>query len=240
MRRSALVLALALLVLAAVCVRLGVWQMSRWQEKRALEGARRAMLAAPPLDLDDPLAAPIAHVAGRVVRVRGAWDTTRIVLLTGRTHDGVPGIEWVRPLRVPGGELMVVRGWSPAEDGVHPRSADRVEDGVVTLRGIAEPMRRGAGDFAPAPLAGTPGTFTARWLDADSLAHVMSLPLAGWSLRVLPGDAAPAGPIPLIPVPIDARVHLSYAIQWFVFALAALFAAGVVLRRRAPRPVTTP
>ena len=240
MRRSAVLIALVLVVLAGVCMRLGVWQLARWSEKRVLEATQRAMLAAPPLALDDPLATPASRVAGRMVTVRGTWDTTRVVLITGRVHDGMPGVEWVRPLRVRDGELMVVRGWLDADDGVHPRLADRCDDAEVTLRGIAEPMKRGAGDVAPVPLARARGFYTTRWLDADSLARVVPARLADWSLRVMPGKSESGAPMPLLPEPIDPRMHLSYAIQWFVFAFVALAAAFVVMRRSAPARVTLP
>ncbi len=236
MRRSAVVLALVLVALAVVCARLGVWQVARWHEKRALAFARAAALAEAPLPLDDPLATDPAPLLDRVLEVRGRWDTARVVRLTGRTHEGAPGLELARPLVTHDGIVMVERGWVPAEDGVHAEASDARDTGVVLVRGVATRMRRGAGGFAPESLADTPGVLTARWLDADSLAVVLRAPVAAFALRERPDPTAPRFPVRLDPEPIDPRMHLSYAVQWFAFALVALAAALVVLRRGATRP----
>ena len=51
MRLRRLSIALLVLVAAGVCVRLGLWQLSRLDEKRALNASMRAGLDAPPLAL---------------------------------------------------------------------------------------------------------------------------------------------------------------------------------------------
>ncbi|HUK64247.1 MAG TPA: SURF1 family cytochrome oxidase biogenesis protein, partial [Dongiaceae bacterium] len=143
---------LALLLLGGVelCGWLGLWQWTRWHETRARETARRAALAAPPIVLGDSLA-PLERVRGCVVEVRGVYDTARVVLLTGATHDGAPGVELALPLRVGRDAVLVERGWLPADDGVHADLANVTPADTVTVRGLAEPMKRGAGD-PPRPL----------------------------------------------------------------------------------------
>jgi cytochrome oxidase assembly protein ShyY1 len=234
--RSWLVVLLALAA-AVACVRLGIWQCARWQQKRAQESARRAILAEPPRALADSGFTLPPGTIGRRVSLAGTWERAHAVWLTGRTNESAPGVELARPLRVAGGVVMIERGWLPAEDGVHATFADSLEPGRVVVRGLADTIRRGAGDWAPQPLPGAaPGIRTARWLDADSLARVLGTPVAGWALRELPEPGAPVLPLRLAPEPIDPATHLSYAFQWFLFAAA--FAAGAVLvfvRARAPR-----
>ncbi|MFI5372146.1 MAG: SURF1 family protein, partial [Candidatus Eisenbacteria bacterium] len=210
-------LALLALAAAALCARLGVWQGSRWRETRVREAARLAGLAAPAIVIGDTLA-PLGRVRGRVVEARGVYDTTHRVILTGATHDGAPGVELVTPLETAGGAVLIERGWLAADDGVHAELAGLDPPETVTVRGLAEPLRRGAGD-APRPLdGGPPGTLAARWLDADSLAPRLPYAIADWALRELPSPAAPARPVRLGPPPLNPGMHLSYAIQWFVFA----------------------
>jgi cytochrome oxidase assembly protein ShyY1 len=224
---------LAILALAGVevCGWLGMWQWSRWRDTRALESARRAALAAPGLALGDTLP-PLELVRGRVVAVRGVYDTTRAVLMTGATHDGAPGVELAVPLRVGSRAVLVRRGWLPADDGVHADLAGMTPAGANAVRGLVEPMKRGAGD-SPRPLAGAPGVLTARWLDADSLGARLPYRIADWSIRELPSPDAPPRPVRLGPAPFNPGMHLSYAIQWWVFATA--FAVGAVSLLRSLR-----
>lgn len=224
---------LAILALAGVevCGWLGMWQWGRWRDTRALENARRAALAAPAIALGDTLA-PLERVRGRVVELRGVYDTTRAVVMTGATHDGAPGVELAVPLRVASGAAFVRRGWLPADDGVHADLSRVTPAGAVTVRGLAEPMKRGAGD-SPRALAGAPGVLTARWLDADSLGVRLPYRIAEWSIRELPSPDAPPSPVRLPPQPLNPGMHLSYAIQWWVFATA--FALGAVSLLRSLR-----
>jgi cytochrome oxidase assembly protein ShyY1 len=229
-RAARIGLALLLLGGAELCGWLGVWQWTRWHETRTREAARRAALAAPAIALDT--LAPLERVRGRVVELRGVYDTTRAVLLTGATHDGAPGVELAVPLRTGGAAVLVRRGWLPADDGVHADLANVAPGDTVTVRGLAESMKRGAGD-SPRPLAGAPGVLTARWLDADSLAPRLPYPIADWSVRELPAPDAPPSPVRLPPAPLHPGMHLSYAIQWWVFATA--FAVGAVSLLRSLR-----
>src|SRR5258706_6447443 len=124
------------LLTAAVCVRLGVWQLARLHEKEALNARLRTALAAAPGDLaaaDRALAhGPDALRFGRWA-ARGRFDETHQFLLMGRARNGEPGVEVVTPL-VPdgagaasgaggtgaGGPAVVVnRGWSPSAAPAH-------------------------------------------------------------------------------------------------------------------------
>jgi cytochrome oxidase assembly protein ShyY1 len=169
-------------------------------------------------------------VRGSVVEIRGVYDTTHVVLLTGATHDGAPGVGLAMPLRIGNGAVLIERGWLPADDGVHADLSNVTPADTVTVRGLVEPMKRGAGD-SPRPLAGgPPSVLTARWLDADSLGSRMPYAIAEWSVRELPAPDAPARPVRLPPTPLNPAMHLSYAIQWFVFAAACVVGAIALLR----------
>jgi cytochrome oxidase assembly protein ShyY1 len=233
----------ALLVLAAsaLCVRLGFWQLARMHEKHVLHAAQRALLAAPALECSRVLP-DSAPAAGRRVRVRGRWDRTVHVLLSGRTHLGAAGVMLMTPVRLESGAAVLVeRGWLAAEDGrsAHP---ELFPDSTADVIGVALPLAHAAHPVAWAPLASESAgvvLWSARAPEADSAAARIAGPLAAWYLRALPDAAAPhmlgGEPAPLAEpyeVP-DEAMHLSYAIQWFAFAL--IIAGGslsLALRRR--------
>src|SRR6516164_9250001 len=112
----ALFLGALVIAATATCVRLGFWQLARMHYKHALHAAQRALLAQPPLEVEQALPASPPETGSRV-RVRGRWDPSAHVLLSGRTHLGAAGVSLVSAVRLASGEqVLVERGWIAAED----------------------------------------------------------------------------------------------------------------------------
>ena len=229
--------ALALLV-TVVCLAAGFWQLSRYSAKRALNAARAAALAAPaePLGVSDEV---LARQAGRKVVAEGVYDDSRHVLLSARFHEADLGVEVLTPLFMPSGQaLLVDRGWLRAEDGqtAHPESLP--EPGTRRVTGVLEPLPRR--DAMP-PWRRLESSGAEHWstheLDSASVAAHLPYRLAPFVLVALPETGAPPEPARTGPPKLDEQVHLSYAIQWFAFALVTIGGtAALALRRRAPRP----
>jgi surfeit locus 1 family protein len=204
------------LAVTGVCVRLGVWQLDRLGERRernaAVQEARdRALLVLPAPGL------PPDSAWQRHIVARGAYDYARERLWQPRMHDGAPGVGLVTPLRLADGSAVLVdRGWvpAPALAGADLTSY-RERDSVVTIEGLAVAAPRGLGDVDPHALA-------------DSVPY----PLLPFVLQLLP-DGAPGAQWPLrVPPPaLDDGPHLSYAIQWFSFAVIVLVGTAFLLRR---------
>lgn len=224
--------AVALLAVALACVRLALWQLARLAEKRALKESMEAALAAPEVRLAGP-SAPLSSLRGRRVGTAGRFDQSRQVLLSGVVREGEPGVRVLTPLEFPlGGAVLVERGWLAAQDAVSARPQDFQEPGPRWVSGVAESL----------PI----GLATAPWraLEADSVTvwsvHVLSLdsvrthfpyPVAPFTLRELPAAGLPARPLRSAPEPVGTSMHLSYAIQWFVFAAASVAGALFLLMR---------
>ncbi len=236
MRARALLTGLLVVAVAAVCVRLGFWQISRWHEKQRLNAGQRAALAAAPLERGRH-PAPLAAVRGRRLRLRGRFDETRQVLLAGRPHAGSPGVHVVTPLVLAGGSAVLVdRGWLYAADAATARPQDLSEPGEREVTGLAEPLARGGRGGRLVRLAASgPTLWSGRVLDPDSLAPRFPYPLAGYVVRQLPGAGVPAQPLRLPPQPYDETMHVSYAIQWFLFAAILVGGSLAVARSRARR-----
>ena len=228
--------ALLVLVIAAACVRLGVWQLDRLAERRARNAEIAAANAEPVVALDAAgfarAAADPAAFAWRRAEARGRFAPAGDVIVRGRAMGGKPGVHLLSPLVTEAGEVVfVLRGWVPAADAASARAAEFRTDSAVSVSGVLLPIRRDVDGGFPAP--GREGADTTyRRLDlAVALARAPG-PVLPLVLQRLPdgADAAPPVAVPL-PPPGEGN-HLSYAVQWFSFAAIALIGFAVVVIRR--------
>ena len=240
MKLSARTLLLGVLVAGATatCVRLGFWQLARMRYKHSLHAAQRALLARPPLELEHGLPSTPPETGSRV-HLRGLWDLSTHLLLSGRTHLGAAGVSLASAVRLANGEqVLVERGWLPAADArtAHP---ELFPDSLADETGVVLPLERPA---HPTPWVSLPSersrvrVWSARVLDPDSVAAHFDNALAPWFVRVLPGGAdSTSAPIPEDYVIPDEAMHLSYAIQWFGFAAIIGIGSLALTFRRAKR-----
>lgn len=234
MSRRTLSFVVLCLVAAGVCVRLGVWQLSRLGERRLRNEFVRARLGFP-LAAFEALPTDSSVVRFRHATLRGRYDYANELVLAGRSRNGSPGVYVVTPLRDVGlGDtaVLVNRGWVYSPDAASVDLARWREDETATLRGFVDvfpPAGTGASRLASHPLA-------YRWLDRARIAREAGYPLAPLVL-VAQGDTAGMGasriPVRVGPPPLDEGPHWNYAVQWFAFAGVAL--AGLVAFLNAER-----
>jgi len=243
-RPRTLLALLAVLVMAAVCVRLGFWQLARLREKQALNAGLATARQAPPLVVAGELP-PLSTARHRMIELRGAFDESRQFLLTGRARAGAPGVEVVTPLRVSGATaaVLVNRGWLPAPDAATARPQEFPEPGERTVRGSVEDLpHRAAG--APLRAGGDDRVtlWSARWLDADSVRARLPYPVADYVVRQAPAPGVPDRPLRSEPRPHNEAMHMSYAMQWFLFAAILLGGSATLAwsRRRGSTPPHAP
>lgn len=128
--------------LAVGCARLGIWQLARLRQRRALNAGIEARHRAPVLDVTG--AERLDSVEWRRVRAVGVYDFARERVWTGRTFEGVPGVALLTPLRVESGggaEVWVNRGWVPSPDAaqVDPARWREADTAVVAGTAVAHP-----------------------------------------------------------------------------------------------------
>ncbi len=239
MTRRTILAAIIGLVTAAICARLGMWQLDRLEQRRAYNHGAFARMQAEPVEFS---ALPTDTTARfRRVRLSGQWDFDREFVLTHRSHNGSPGVHIVTPLLLADGSAVpVIRGWVYSPDAAGAdlerwRSEDSVVQGWVTL--FAE---SGAGDprLPSAPRAW-------RRLDGEWLERELPYPVAPFAVVAshgadstlavttqLAGEASPGErPVRLSSPSMDEGSHRGYAMQWFAFATIALGGAGVLIRQ---------
>lgn len=206
---------------------LGLWQWGKWQDKEARQSA---------LDrhrLDAPLAMPgrlatAGELRDRRFSLHGEYDARHQVLIDNRVLHGQAGYHVVTPLRLAGSSthVLVNRGWVPA-----PAEHSQVPDvppprGPLTVSGVA--VLPGERFFT---LGASPGGDWRDWrtdgpavwqnLDWPRFQRAFGQPLQPVVIQLDAG--APGGYRRDWPRPDErAERHLSYALQWFGFAVASV------------------
>ena len=212
------------IVIATVCVRLGFWQLDRLRQRRERNAVILAAHRRPPLEATGTLT--VDSVRDRRIRARGVFDYARERLWRGRTYQGVPGVALVTPLRLADGAAVFVdRGWVSSPDAYHVDARAYRESDTADVLGFGMVAPRGRGDVDPATLR-------------DSLPY----PVLPVIVQLLPPPPARSGPLPpgLLrwPAPeLTDGPHLSYAIQWFSFAVIIAVGSVALVRKRAPERV---
>lgn len=222
------VLTVLAVAFAAVTTSLGFWQLRRLAQRRAQNALVVARLADPPLTV-----ARVPHDSGalhyRRVLLRGAYDYAHEFKIADRTRQGSPGVNIITPLRIAGTDtaVLVNRGWVYAPDGVSVDLSPWREADSLAGTGYARPLFK---SFPGSPvLRQRPDVF--RWLDINALRSRVPYPVYPFVV-VLDGEDAPHGRVPpRIPAPpLDEGPHMSYAIQWFSFAIIAVAGMFFYLR----------
>jgi surfeit locus 1 family protein len=222
---------LGLAIVAAVFVRLGFWQLDRLKERRATNRAAAEARAEPARKLGMGADWTAGELNQRWVEASGEFDHAHEIVLRGQAFEGTPGVLVVTPLRLEESDsaVLVLRGFVPAADAVRADLDSLREPGEVLVRGLATPIATGGGQ----PLEHDGHTTWAR-LDLAALRARLPYPILPVLLRQTPDSGLPARPRRLPAPELSEGPHLSYAVQWFAFAVMAV-AFGVLVVGRAAR-----
>lgn len=229
-------------IFAVACWFLSQWQLARLAEVKAVIARVEANYSAEPVELSS-----LAKVAGdfdqknefRPVMVTGHYLLSDLALVRNRPLNGAPGFEMFVPLQTESGQVYLIdRGWLPTgENQDLPDSIVRPTSSLVTVIGR---IKKSAPDSQKNYDRG------AIWqLGAPSAAEalrVLDLPKSttesGFYL-LLQSETDSSGTAiqidaSLKPIPkpeIDEGNHLSYAMQWLLFAIMAFFAIFWAIRQ---------
>ncbi len=218
------------IVFSLSCALLAQWQFSR------LEGRRRAnaLIQTNYQAATAPLTSVLAPgkpwspaLTWRAVTVKGTYDTSRQVLLRRRVLNGADGFWVLTGMTTPTGLVWAVRGWIPAgPDARTSPSIPASPTGEVTISGhLTGPERSTTVQGLPAGQQQTAGPTELTALARGARAFP--------ALVLVDKENPAADPSPRrIPAPsLDDGPHLSYAIQWIVFAFAGWIGWWVIVTR---------
>jgi surfeit locus 1 family protein len=227
MPRRTIIAAVVALAAAALFARFGVWQLHRLAERRALNAELASRLTDPP--------APIAQLPGdtalakyRRALVSGTFDYEHEIVITGRSRQGAPGVWIMTPLRPDDGgrAVLVNRGWVYSPDASTVDLAMWREGNHASIEGFVATMPASTRDEAQSQR-------NARaWREPDFARISRELPyeIEPFYVVELAQGTQPAGAPTRLEYPaMDEGPHKSYAIQWFSFAVIALYGVGYLM-----------
>ena len=227
---------------AALCVRLGIWQLDRLEQRRAFNAHVEAMWSAEAVELpqDDDL--DLENMAYRAVVAEGQFDYENQVGLRNQYWDNKYGYHLITPLVLEDGTAILVdRGWIPAEGNdtrenwsAYDEANDKVVVQGVLRAGQDEPDFGGRPDPTLAPSQ----SGLDLWNNVNIQRIEEQLPYtllnAYIQLDVDAQDETP--PIPYQPeLELSEGPHAGYAGQWFIFASLLFFGYPFFVKYREKR-----
>jgi surfeit locus 1 family protein len=231
-RRTRLIFVSAVLVLTAVFIGLGIWQIQRLFWKLDLIARVEARIHADPVPAPPPTQWDTIRTEKdeyRRVTATGLFEHGKSVLVQAVTERGA-GFWLLTPLHLPDSSIILVnRGFLPDRDPA-TRVASEIAAGPVTVTGLLRISEPGGAflrsndpandrwysrDVSAIALAKGLGSSVAPYfIDADATANPGGVPVGGLTLVQFRNS------------------HLVYAITWFSLAFMALSATIVLYRRK--------
>lgn len=206
----------------AFCVRMGIWQLDRLEQRRAFNSQVETMRDSDLLDLNQGVPADIKSMEWRAVQVTGEYDFENQVTLRNQYNGDQYGYHIITPLLFDGEAVLVDRGWIPADGNSAPANWRKYDEaGPVTLTGQ---IRLGSGKPAFGGIADAlpeAGQSLLVWnnLDVANISKQNPYPLLPVYIQPDVDETDSAPPIAFQPVvELTEGSHFGYALQWFTFA----------------------
>lgn len=220
----------------ALCIRLGIWQLDRLEQRRAFNNQVTSMRAMPPLDLNTEAFDDIESMEWRAVTFTGEYDFEDQIAIRNQYYRDQYGYHLLTPLHSNGTAVLVDRGWIPADGNAVPEDWRKYDEpGVVTVTGQirlgqSKPAFGGVADALPAD-----GSPLWVWNNGDIEKIALQMPYPILKVYIQPNvdyeDNVP--PIPYQPdIELTEGTHFGYALQWFTFATILFVGYPFFLRKQ--------
>ncbi|HEX5859745.1 MAG TPA: SURF1 family protein [Microbacterium sp.] len=220
-------------VALAIAFAVGCWFLSQWQFARNDERAGQLALVeqnydADPVPVDEVITGLTDFDPGDEwlpVVLTGEYVVEDQLLARNRPRGGTSAFEVLTPLRLDDGRVFIVdRGWVAPGEGTVPDEIPPPPEGEVTV--IAR-LRPGE----PLPRRGAPeGQVPTIHLPSVAEISGPTTVTSAYGLMVSEDPAAATRPTPLDSPTEDPGPHLSYAIQWILFAIMGFIFIGYIIR----------
>jgi len=226
-------------VFAIACLLLSQWQFARMAERDAELAVVEANYDREPVTLNEVLA-PGGDFdpddEWTPVLLRGEYLADQQLLVRNRPHGGTSAFEVLVPFRTDDGRIVIVdRGWvRPGADSPEPDAVPAPPAGEVTVVARLLPEE-------PAPRAGrTAPEGQVPTINLDLVADRLSLDGefvdSAYALMASEDPAPAERPAALASPSDDPGPHLSYAIQWILFAvMGGVFVGYMIVTERRHR-----
>ncbi len=226
LRPSWIISHILVLALVVSTFTLGMWQLSRLNERQSYNSIVASRFEQPTERLSDLLQSfeEESDILYRVAEVSGEFDPSKQIYVVNRSQNGVAGVHVVTALETLENSLFVAvnRGFIPrsvyleaSPENLSPPTG-KVDVSGLVIAGKKDD--RGYGDEMAE-------------IDLEVLSDYWQIDLASVVLQEKELNAVTKIPMPL-PLPdLTEGPHLSYAVQWFIFMTIALIGYPLVLRK---------
>jgi cytochrome oxidase assembly protein ShyY1 len=233
-----LALHLFTIVLVAVMVGLGFWQLDRHNERATFNDAVRARAQVEPRSPDEVLSidSNLANLEWYPLTATGEYLPDADTLLVNVSQNGQAGVDPVSALQLDDGRILLVnRGFIPLAETV-----PAPPEGRVTILGrVRVSDERERGELSDA----AEGTLREiQRIDIPRLAAQLPGEVLPVYVDLLGSNPADSPMLSRIADPqLTLGPHLSYVMQWWIFSLCAVVAWVFIVRRSlaATRRATT-
>ena len=215
---------LIVVVGGALCIRLGIWQLDRLEQRRAFNAHVEAMWAADPINLTGQPTQELTAMEYRALTVSGKYDFENQVALRNRYFEDEYGYHLLTPLLLEDGSAVLVdRGWIPADGNDSPADWRKYDQpGLVTIEGQIR-LGQSKPDMGgvPDPTL-TPEQTRLDFWNIVNLARIQEqvpYPLVNVFVQPEPDTQDLEPPIAYQPaIELSEGSHFGYALQWFTYA----------------------
>ena len=214
---------------AIACVALASWQIERRSEAVSKIERVAANYDLNPVGFDEVSSLDVDSIVPyewRSVELSGRYLTDEVLLVRNRAIAGQPGFVQLVPFETNIGEIVVIeRGWIPADSELSPTREFLPSENDKKL--IA---RVRLGEEIPNRDSPT-GQLTS--INLPEISDLVAIELeTGFYLRMMTeSPAEDSNPQPLSRPVLDEGNHLSYAVQWIIFAAMGFFAFFWAIRQ---------
>lgn len=218
--RPSLSLTVILITLAAVFLRLGLWQLDRKSDKAELF---LRFEQAPSMGIERALAGKEEWAR---VEAFGHYDPLRHILLDNKVWQGRAGVQVLTPFRLEDGRwLLVNRGWLPISPDRRSLPGIPTDAAARTVRGrLAAPVSGGPRLGPADALAVDRWPQLVTYFDLADAGEALGEALEPWILQLDVSDPSGFEDRQWAAAVMGPSVHAAYAVQWL-----ALCATSIVI-----------
>jgi len=218
------------LVMAALFVGLGFWQLARNTHKHQISAREKAAYAKPAPDIT---ATPAGAADDTRAQARGTFDGAHETVLRNQISNDLVGVGILTPLRLTDGTAVLVdRGWvrASSSNGV---TTDPPPTGTAVVHGLVHPSSPLSANDTVDHIAA--GRLAVPRVDLAAIGRTLPYKLRPVWIEAQAIDPIPQGNAPGLPQPPppDPVNHMQYALEWFAFALIPIIGWPIALRRLA-------
>jgi len=225
---------------AALCVRLGVWQLDRLEQRKSFNFHVEKMWEATTISLPEELNRySLQEMEYRSITATGVYDYDHQVAVRNQYWENEYGYHLITPLVIGEGiAVLVDRGWIPAEgnDAASDWQSYQADQEIARAAGI---IRLGqerpdvGGRPDPTLLPGQNRLDIWNNVNLMRIADQVPYELVNIYIQLDPIENSGVLPIPVQPqIELSEGPHLGYAGQWFTFAALLFFGYPFFIRKR--------